>query len=75
MTLSIPAKHAYLRISIAQAAAGTELTFRKAIQDSLTRTFGASAAGTYVDILHFTAQCPDSSKDKAAEAVIRVSVE
>lgn len=76
MHFTLPAKYDYLRIAIASSPASTELGLRKALQDSLMRTFGVSAGGTYVDILRFRTKALDDQKSMhIAEAIIRVAIE
>ena len=64
MKYTIQSQYAYLLIQIPSSSHASKdaLLFRKALQDSLAQTFGASAAGTYVDVLQF--QHPAHSKDK-----------
>ncbi|EJD04879.1 uncharacterized protein FOMMEDRAFT_145603 [Fomitiporia mediterranea MF3/22] len=43
----------HVRADSAHGRFGDELTFRKTIQGALAQSFGASGAGTYVDVLRF----------------------
>lgn len=40
-----------MQADVSDGLLGDELTFRKAIQDALARSFGVTAAGTHVDVL------------------------
>ncbi|THH04416.1 hypothetical protein EW145_g5537 [Phellinidium pouzarii] len=58
VTLDPPAKYVYLHVHISgftdvpeNINIHDELSLRKAIQDALAKTFGVSAAATYIDVL------------------------
>lgn len=70
MVRTLPAEHIYMRLSVdarGDNIAAGELGIRKAIQDAIAQTFGASMSHTYIDILWI-----GLSATNATETVIRV---
>ena len=50
MQHSFPSEYHYIRLAVSPQNTDL-LTLRKTLQDSLTQTFGVTAASTYIDIL------------------------